>query len=413
MKIKWIQIIEQNKILKSIREGLMLTMPLLIIGSFFLILINIPFEFYTVFMTNLLSNSWKEVLIIPVNMTYGIMGIVALLGITYQFSKNYNLDKISTIMISISCFFISIPMVSINTIDMKYLGSEGVFVAIFISIIVAKISLFCKSNNFLIKMPKQVPEIVGITFSSLIPFFISITFFFTLTLFFKIKLNNSLFEITFFLLSIPLLKVGNSFIGMITVVFLINGLMVIGIHGASLVLGIMTPIYNILLDQNRIAYQLGEYPPNIVIPQFFNIFMGMGGAGNTLAFSVLLLFSKSKQLKNYSKLSLIPSLFNINEILIYGLPIVMNPILIIPFLLAPLISCSIAYLFICLKLIDPLPGIATPWVTPTIIDSFLSTNGDLKIVLFQICCFLLSVLIYYPFFKNYDKQICLEEKLNE
>ena len=118
MKINWIQIIEQNKILKSIREGLMLTMPLLIIGSFFLILVNISFEFYTAFMTNLLSNSWKDILIIPVNMTYGMMGIVSLLGITYQFSKNYNLDKISSLIIAISCFFISIPMVSIDSINM-------------------------------------------------------------------------------------------------------------------------------------------------------------------------------------------------------------------------------------------------------------------------------------------------------
>ena len=411
MKLKFIEKIENNKGLTSIREGLMLTMPLLIIGSIFLILINIPFNCYDIFMTRIFTSLWKEIFIVPVNMTYGIMGIISLVGITYQLGKNFNLNKITIIFISLTCYFISIPLNN-NKLDFKYLGSEGIFVAIFIAMIVIKIKMICKENFFVVKMPEQVPEIVNITFNSLIPFLLSIMFIFLLTIFLKLKFETNLFDVSTLILSKYLLKLGNSYFGMIIVVFLINFLMSIGIHGSSLVLGIMSPVYNILLDQNRIAYQLGEYPPNIVIPQFFNIFMGMGGAGNTLAFSVLLFFSKSKQLKNYSKISLISSIFNINEILVYGLPIVLNPVLMIPFILAPIISSSFAYIAIKFKLITTLLGISTPWVTPTIIDSFLSTNGNIKFVFFQIFCFAVSILIYYPFFKYYDNKI-YQGEINE
>lgn len=136
----------------------------------------------------------------------------------------------------------------------------------------------------------------------------------------------------------------------------------------------------------------------------------MRGAGNTIALAILMLFfSKSKQLKNLGKLSIIPSIFNINEPILFGLPLVMNPIMIVPFLVSPLVISTIAFFLLKYGMLERLTGVIVPWTTPVIINSYLTTNGSIKMVLFQIFSLLLSALIYYPFFKKYDR-LKLEEE---
>lgn len=285
------------------------------------------------------------------------------------------------------------------------------FIAIVVSLVVVKIYELFKKKNWIIKMSKQVPEIVSISFSSLIPLLISVLFFLGIKIIFENIIGLNIHEFIFKIITIPLLNIGDSYLGMIIVVFLINFLMSIGIHGTSIVLSITSPIYNLLLDENRIAFQLGKEIPHVVIPQFFNIFMGMGGAGNTLALLLtILFFAKSTQLKKISKLAIMPSFFNINEMVLYGLPVVLNPIMMFPFILNALVSSSIGYFFIKNYKELKLPGISTPWTTPTIVDSFLASSGNYKFVLIQVVCLLISILIYFPFVKNLDKSLIKDEE---
>lgn len=182
---------------------------------------------------------------------------------------------------------------------------------------------------------------------------------------------------------------------------------------ASIVSGILSPIWLTLMDQNRVAFQAGKPVPNVVTAQFFDVFQNMGGSGTTFSLAILLLlFSKSRQLKEIGKLSIGPGCFNINEPIIFGLPIVMNPILIIPFILAPLVAVTITYWSMKLGLVAKPVGIAMPWTTPPFISGYIATGGKISGVVIQIITFLVSGMIYYPFFKMWDKKK-VEEEMGE
>jgi cellobiose PTS system EIIC component len=182
----------------------------------------------------------------------------------------------------------------------------------------------------------------------------------------------------------------------------------VGIHGAALVTGVMSPVYYTLAQQNAAAKAAGLEVPNIICQQLWDVYATIGGSGSTFAFALMLLFlAKSTQLKAISKSAIGPAFFEINEPILFGVPIVMNPVLMIPFILAPLASVTIAYFVMDFGLVDKAFAIA-PWTTPPIINAFLVT-GDIKASILQLICFLVTGLIYYPFFKIWDRAKCKEE----
>jgi PTS system cellobiose-specific IIC component len=171
----------------------------------------------------------------------------------------------------------------------------------------------------------------------------------------------------------------------------------------------MSPVWLSLAQQNAAAKAAGLAIPNVICNQLWDVYGLIGGSGATFALAfMLLLLSKSKQLKVLGKSAIGPSFFNINEPILFGMPIVMNPLLMIPFIFAPLISATVAYFVIDAGLVDKMFAIA-PWTTPPIINAFLDT-GDIKAAILQIGCFLLTGLVYYPFFRMWDKAKLTEEK---
>ena len=410
--------IEKNKYVQSVRDGLMISMPLLIVGSFFLILRFLPVPGYLEFMQKIFGEKWINYIIYPIDTSFGLMALFALLGISYRFSEEKQVEKLPSIILSVYSFIMLTPYViffkkeSILGIKMEYLGSNGIFLAIIIPFIVINIYAYFIKRNFVLKMPKSVPNIVQISFSSLIPFFV-ITF---MLLIIRILLENSKFENIHKVISIfltkPLLNIGNTYIGLVFVVLTLLFFTSLGLHGTSIVMGIASPVYNSMMDQNRIAFQSGKFIPNILTPQFFDLFIGMGGVGNTIGLVILMLFfSKSKQFKNLGKLSIIPAIFNINEPILFGVPIVMNPILVIPFFISSFVTTTTGYFLLKFNFIERLTCVVVPWTTPPIINAYLATNGGIKMVIFQILAIFFSIIIYYPFFKKYDNIKLEEEKI--
>lgn len=188
-----------------------------------------------------------------------------------------------------------------------------------------------------------------------------------------------------------------------------------GIHGTRVVFGVMDSILLPAMDQNRLALEAGQQLPNIVTKQFHDIFInGIGGCGATLGLIIVMfIFAKSKQLKTISKLAIGPAIFNISEPIIFGIPIVLNPIMIIPFILGPMLAGAVTYSAMYFGLVSAPAGIAVPWTTPVVLSGILATNGDIMAGLLQILNIIIVALVYLPFVKIYDKQLLAQEALLE
>lgn len=406
--------------LAAIKDGMVITLPFIIVGSVFLILGNLPIpalaNFYKDNATGQVIARWLSY---PVDVTFNLLGFIACIGIAYKLSQYYKLDEVSGVILSLISFFLVTPFTFMiektgdtitGIIPLTRLGSQGLFVAIIMAIFTIEIFNFIVKKNIVIKMPDSVPPSVAKSFAALIPGFVVILISLLIRIGFEVSPFKNIHNVVEMLLTKPLTAAGGSFFGMTTLSLITNLLWSCGIHGSNLVTGgIAKPILDTLMDQNRIALSAGQPLPNIVTTQFFDIFHNMGGSGATFSLAVMLLFfSKSQQLKEIGKLAIGPAFFNINEPILFGLPIVMNPILIIPFILAPLVTVIVTYSAMYFGLVAKVTGVALPWTTPPFIAGFLATNHWTGAAI-QVVNFFITAAIYYPFFKIWDNKKLQEE----
>jgi PTS system IIC component len=220
------------------------------------------------------------------------------------------------------------------------------------------------------------------------------------------------FDIQAFIMNLfkPLVKAGNTLPGVLIPIILITFLWVAGIHGVSVVGSIARPIWLVLLDENMAAAAEGaKVLPNIAPEPFFQWFIWIGGSGATLGLVILFMISKSDYLKRLGRTSILPGICNINEPIIFGAPIVLNPLLGIPFILVPVVNAIISYGAMYFNLVAR-PVTLPPWTLPAPIGAYLATNGDWRAIVLTLINIAIAVLIYYPFFKAYEKQLINEEK---
>ena len=359
----------------------------------------------------------RTYLLYPVDATFGLMALVACFGIGYRLSEKYKLDALAGATLSVMGFMIVTPFkIALpdgnfvgGGIPMVYMGSQGLFVAMIMAILCVEIFRIVVQKNLVIKLPDSVPPSISKSFSALIPGTFVIVTALALRILFEVTPFENMHKIVSTLLSEPLTKIGTTYIGMLIIVLLMQLLWVCGLHGPAIVGAVTTPIFTMAMDQNRAAFQAGQPVPNIVTSQFQDLITS-GGSGMTLAFALMLAFwAKSKQLKEIGKLSLAPGLFNINEPIVFGVPVVMNPVIMIPFILTPMIVMTFNYVCMKMGIVAKPAGLAVPWTTPMILQGFLITGGKISGGILQIIDFLIAAVIYYPFFKEWDKQKVAEE----
>lgn len=292
---------------------------------------------------------------------------------------------------------------------MVWLGSKGIIAALFMGITSTEIFRFVVKKNLVIKLPESVPPMVSRSFSALIPGVLIVTFSLIVNGL-ALAAGTSLHEWIYKMLQVPLQGLTSS-VGAITVVGLLNGLLWwFGIH-PSVVNSIVNPMLIANTLENQKLFEAGKLSlgeGHIGTIQMIDQFATIGGAGMTIGLIIsILLVAKSQRLKMLGNLSAVPALFNINEPLVFGLPIIFNPLMLVPAALAPTVSVLIAYFAQSIGFMPLFNGIQAPWPTPGIFSGFLVGGWQGAVV--QIVCIAAATVIYYPFVKALDSQYRKEE----
>lgn len=415
--------IGRNKYLMSIRDGFLLSTPLLIGGSIFLLIANFPIPAWIEFLEGTVVNqatgrTLASYIAKPADATFTIMAVFAVMGIAYSFAEKLGTNKLFGAATALVSWFLIMPYtvtgevdvngvaqaVSLTGVPLGWLGAKGIFVGIFCAFISVHIYTFVEKRGWTIKMPAGVPPTVEESFAALIPAAIVMIIFFAVNLIFG-YMGTDVFQIIFEFLQTPLLNLGDTLGAMVIAYIFLHIFWFFGVNGGSVVGAVFNPILQ-TLSAGNVA---GEH--HIICQQFQDLFATFGGAGSTLSLVIaMLLFCKSKRIKNLGKMSLVPGIFGINEPILFGLPIVLNPAMLVPFILVPTVNIIISYFAMAMNFVPICSGVNIPWTTPLVISGFLATNW--AGALLQAALLVLGVFIYMPFIKILDKQYLQEEMSN-
>lgn len=400
----------EQRHLQAVRNGVISALPFIIVGSFFLIVAFPPAPEGSA-IARWAEEHVREILI-PYRLTMFIMSLYIVYGIGYNLAKSYRIDPLAGAQISAAAFLLTIVPQTIDgvgeVLPMTNLGGRGLFVAILTSIVAVEILRFCKRKNWTIKMPEQVPPALIRSFEALIPVAITVLLMTLITVVFRIDLHGVIGKLVS-----PLVTVGDSLPGVLVPVFLITFFWSLGIHGDSIVGTIARPLWEVFLANNAEAVVAGEAIPHAAPETFFQWFVWIGGSGATFGLVIcMLFFARTKYSKTLGKTALAPSIFNINEPVIFGVPIMLNPIMIIPFVVTPLVTSTLSYFATVLGLVTP-TYIMPPWTLPAPIGAYLATGGDWRAVVLVVVNVAISFVIYYPFFRMHERKLIEEEEAEQ
>lgn len=416
--------ISQFKIVRAVMAAGMASIPFCIVGSMFLVFNTLPMTFTG--LESLFENTIfriSDLYMIANTATMGILAIYFNIVVGYELTKieqeetGLKVSPLNGAMLSIFAFMMTLPelvlkngsVVLLNdTTELVFnglrlkpfifrLGTSGIFIAIVMAIVATQLYFVCVRRNCVVKMPETVPLGVSRSFTALIPTFV-IAFTIIILNGILIYFGTDIFDI----IGVPFTFVTNltkSWLGIMVILFLIHALWVVGIHGASIIGAFITPIMLANMAENASGSHIpfaGEFNNSLVI---------LGGSGSTLFMTFFIaFFAKSSQLKILGRASVVPAIFNINEPVIFGMPIVYNPYLAIPFLLAPMACGTLGYFAINSGFMNPIIALV-PWPSPAGLGAFIGTGGDYKAAIIAIFSAILALLIYLPFVKLYDNKL--------
>ena len=403
----------------ALKDGLLYTMPLTIVGSVFLLLANFPIQAVVNWLDSI---GWID----PLNQAYGatfnIIALIGVIGIAYKYVKNEGYEALNAGVLAAVTFILTTDSFVVtesgeivsNVINKTWTAGQGMISAIIIGLLVGWIYSWFMKNDIRIKMPAGVPEGVANSFTALIPGFVIVTGATLIYSFFKFVLDTTFIEAVYAFIQTPLQGLTDSLGGVIVMTLMIPFLWFFGIHGSTIVGGIIGSVLTANSLANQAILDSGmaltiENGGRIVTQQFLDQFINVTGAGMTIGLVIyMIFFAKSAQCKELGRLGGVPGLFNINEPILFGTPIVMNPFLAIPFIAMPVISGLILYFSIAVGLVPMFGGVMVPWTTPPIVSGFLV--GGWKMAVLQTFILALFFFVYLPFIRKIDKMNLQAEK---
>lgn len=408
--------LNENKYLGAVRDGFMGAMSLLILGSLFLLFANLPIPGYADLMANTFGNDWAVFFNVPYDVTMNIMTLFVIIGLSRSLAKSNGIDDLGAVLWALIGFLILTPVSSFEVnsavssfLPMNNFSASGLFLGMLSAILAVEIMAFVLKRGWRIKLPESVPSNVAKSFDALIPGLFIILIFMGIRMIFEATLYETAQAFIFQIIQTPLTSFGTSLPATVLVIIIETVLFSFGLHGPNIIGGVMQPLWLSTMAENLAAFQAGLDLPNIVTYQFYGNFIKVGGAGGTIGLALLCLFvAKSQQFKTLGKLAIGPSIFNINEPLIFGLPIVLNPVFIIPFVITPVVLTILTYIVMTTGLVPPTNGVNVPWTTPPVFSGFLVSGW--RGALWQVMEIGISTAIYFPFFRMEDQKAFALEK---
>ena len=419
-----------TKAIQALRDGMLLSLPFIMVGSVFLLLASFPVPAVADWMNKTgLTHFWNQ----AYDASFGIVAIFAVVGIAYTWAKNEHVDPLPAGMTAFVGFLIIMnpttpvmdgsktvisaakaPTLLTGFIDRTWLGGQGMIAAIIIGMITGWIYSWFIKKKITIKLPDQVPPAVAGSFVALIPAAVRTCLWLAVYAGFDKLAGTTMTEWIYHTIQTPLQGLSDSFGGILVMTILVPFFWFFGVHGSTLVGGIVGPILGANALQNaeifkKYGYVDAAHGGHIVIQGLFDQFSTVTGAGMTLGLVVFMtFFARSQQMKGIGKLALIPGIFNINEPVLFGVPLVLNPVLALPFFLMPPLSAGSTYLLIKAGILPYLNGVQVPWTTPPVISGFLI--GGWKVAVWQAIILIISFFIYLPFARKYDTVLYMQEQ---
>lgn len=407
-----------NRHLLAIRDALIGMIAITIIGSFAVLFNNLGqiIKPYGRMMESLFGPAWTTLGSDIWFGTFAFMTVFAVFGISYKLARSYGDEGFEAMLVSAACFFLLLPQTGMVTlsvdgndvtggawgfISVNYFNATALFTGIAVALIATEVFVRLSRLKFLvIKMPDGVPPAVGQSFAKLIPGMFTIIIFAIFGLIFR-KLSDGqiLNDWLSSVIVAPLQGAVDSLPFAILLVFLVHILWMVGLHGPNILGGITTPLFessgikNIDLYAQGVTDQ-GQY--GVLAGSFLDAFVYLGGSGATMGLIIAMIMVGRKRYKQMLALGGAPGIFQINEPLLFGLPIVLNPIWLVPFVLGPVITTVISYITVSTGLVFPIVA-KIPWVTPPIIGGFLATGGHVSGAVLSAINLAISTAIYLPF----------------
>ena len=404
---------QENKYLASIQYGMMLSIPLLLVGAFACIISDFPIDAFQTFMASVVGEEvwaeWNWSVLNPA--TIGLLSLVAMSGMAYELGRRNDVTPMPGVAISLMSFFLLIHADENGMISQGEFGATTLFLCIIVAIVSVEIYSFCIKRKITIKMPASVPEFVSSQFAALIPAVLCAVLWLVVRYLIQLTPYETASNMIYGLLQAPLTGLGTSLVGTLVAEFINSVLWFFGIHGTNVVASVMEPLWYAARDANWQVYLEDALAvrPYIATIDFSNMIMYLTGSGITLPLCIEMAFMcKSQRLKTVGKGAIIPGIFNVNEPVIFGLPIVMNPMMLIPFLVAPLVCVAVAFGAMATGIVPSPIGVPVPWTLPAPISGWMMC-ADWRGGALQLVNLFIAGVIYWPFIKVLDREYTKEE----
>lgn len=391
--------LSENTYLAAIRAGMVSVVPLTIIGGLFMVIAYLPVPGW-----DALVAPWLQLLQIPVTATFGLLGLIACVSIAYDLGMRFGLEALVSATMAATIFL----LLQIEPADLTFrtpgLGSQGLFTAILVALVVVRTQKLFTDRGLVITMPDTVPSVVFQSFLSLVPLLFLVIAFWLLRFVAGVDVNVVVQQAF-----APLVFALNTLPGILVYAFLVSLLWSVGIHGDNALDAIVAPIFLQYLAENVAAMNAGQPLPYVTANGFFTTFVNVGGTGATLALALILCWSKDAAYRQVGRVSLPTQVFQINEPIFFGLPIVLNPIFMVPYVLNALVLTTGSYLLMSWGLIQR-PFINVPWTTPPIVGHYLVTGGDWRAAVWGAISLVIACVVYLPFAKAAERSRRLSQE---
>ncbi|MBQ9317564.1 MAG: PTS sugar transporter subunit IIC [Atopobiaceae bacterium] len=410
-----------TKAVRAIKDGMVYSMPLIIVGAVYLLLFQLPVESLANFVN---STGAVPFLAHGYTSTFQITAFISAIGIAYQWAKNDGFEPLSAGIISAAAFLILIPDViagagvdgaDVAGLDKTWLAGQGMIGAIIAGLLCGFVYCWFLKKDIRIKMPDGVPDGVAAAFTGLIPAAVILTAAVIVYAICVVTAGQTPIELIYTFLQVPLQGITDSLGGTIAYAMLIPLLWFFGVHGATVVGSVMSPILQANMLENAALNDAGNLTlatGHILTEPLMTCTNAITGSGITMGLVIYMVwFAKSAQMKQVGKLGLGSGIFNINEPILFGTPIVMNPKMLIPFVAVPTLADIGAYLLTAIGFIPLTTGVTVPWTTPPILSGFLIAGWQMA--LYQIVILVGSFFIYLPFARSLDLEYYEQEKAGE